>query len=77
MMGRRGPGFLAVTRLIEFGRHAAINRKQRGLGKPETFNFLGMTFISGKSRGGKFLLKPERVNDFETPFVMRLASKRV
>ena len=45
------------TRLIEFGRHAAINRKQRGLGKPETFNFLGMTFISGKSRGGKFLLK--------------------
>src|ERR1700691_892094 len=31
------------TRLIEFGRHAAIKRKQRGLGKPETFNFLGMT----------------------------------
>jgi RNA-directed DNA polymerase len=29
------------TRLIEFGRHAANNRKQRGLGKPETFNFLG------------------------------------
>ena len=45
------------TRLIEFGRHAATNRKQRGLGKPETFNFLGMSFICGKSRGGKFLLK--------------------
>src|SRR5467141_3524443 len=45
------------TRLIEFGRHAANNRKQRGLGKPETFNFLGMTFICGKSRGGQFLLK--------------------
>src|ERR1700724_1811833 len=45
------------TRLIEFGRHAANNRKQRGLGKPETFNFLGMSFICGKSRGGKFLLK--------------------
>ena len=29
------------TRLIEFGRHAAANRKRRGLGKPETFNFLG------------------------------------
>jgi len=28
------------TRLIEFGRHAAANRKQRGQGKPETFNFL-------------------------------------
>jgi retron-type reverse transcriptase len=28
------------TRLIEFGRHAATRRAQRGLGKPETFNFL-------------------------------------
>ena len=28
------------TRLIEFGRFAAANRKQRGEGKPETFNFL-------------------------------------
>jgi len=45
------------TRLIEFGRHAAANRKRRGLGKPETFNFLGFTLIVGKSRRGKFLLK--------------------
>src|SRR3982074_1272037 len=45
------------TRLIEFGRHAAANRERRGLGKPETFNFLGFTFICGKSRRGKFLLK--------------------
>ena len=45
------------TRLIEFGRHAAANRSQRGLGKPETFGFLGFTFICGKSRRGKFLLK--------------------
>jgi hypothetical protein len=37
------------TRLIEFGRHAAANRKRR-LGKPETFSFLGFIFISGKSR---------------------------
>jgi RNA-directed DNA polymerase len=44
------------TRLIEFGRFAAENRKRRGLGKPETFNFLGFTFISGKSRRGKFLI---------------------
>jgi RNA-directed DNA polymerase len=44
------------TRLIEFGRHAAQNRKARGLGKPETFNFLGFTFICGKSRRGTFLL---------------------
>jgi len=45
------------TRLIEFGRHGAANRERRGLGKPETFNFLGFTFICGKSRRGKFLLK--------------------
>jgi RNA-directed DNA polymerase len=45
------------TRLIEFGRHAANNRKHRGLGKPETFNFLGFIFICGKSRRGKFLVK--------------------
>ena len=44
------------TRLIEFGRHAAANRKQRGLGKPETFNFLGFTFICGTTRRGQFQL---------------------
>jgi group II intron reverse transcriptase/maturase len=44
------------TRLIEFGRHAAVNRRTRGLGKPETFDFLGFTHICGKSRRGGFLL---------------------
>jgi RNA-directed DNA polymerase len=44
------------TRLIEFGRHAAARRERRGLGKPETFNFLGFTFICGKPRKGTFLL---------------------
>jgi RNA-directed DNA polymerase len=38
------------TRLIEFGRYAANSRKQRGKGKPETFNFLGFTHICGKKR---------------------------
>ena len=33
------------TRLIEFGRFAAENRKRRGLGKPETFNFLGFSVL--------------------------------
>jgi len=42
------------TRLIEFGRHAAARRAQRGLGKPETFNFLGFTLICGQSRTGHF-----------------------
>jgi group II intron reverse transcriptase/maturase len=44
------------TRLIQFGRFAEKDRKARGLGKPETFNFLGFTFICGKTRSGKFLL---------------------
>jgi RNA-directed DNA polymerase len=51
------------TRLIEFGRFAEKNRKDRGLGKPETFNFLGFTFISGKSRSGKFLVKRKTRRD--------------
>ena len=29
----------AKTRLIELGRHAAVDRRKRGLGKPETFDF--------------------------------------
>jgi len=45
------------TRLIEFGRFAAERRKRRGLGKPATFNFLGFTFICGKTRAGKFQIK--------------------
>ena len=51
------------TRLIEFGRFAAANRKRNGLGKPETFNFLGFIFICGKSRRGKFLVKRKTRSD--------------
>ena len=53
------------TRLIEFGRFAAERRRRRGLGKPESFDFLGFTFICGKTRQGKFQIKrktrPERM----------------
>jgi len=51
------------TRLIEFGRFAAERRKQRGLGKPETFNFLGFTFICGRTRSGKFQIKRKTRRD--------------
>jgi RNA-directed DNA polymerase len=44
------------TRLIAFGRHAAANRERRGLGRPETFDFLGCTHICGRTRNGKFSL---------------------
>jgi len=45
------------TRLIEFGRHAARHRRARGLGKPETFDFLGFTHICATSRSGRFWVK--------------------
>jgi RNA-directed DNA polymerase len=44
------------TRLFEFGRHAAANRKRVGLGKPETFDFLGFTHICGKTKKGRFMV---------------------
>jgi len=45
------------TRLIEFGRYAAERRARRGLGRPETFAFLGFTHICGKTKGGRFMLR--------------------
>ena len=45
------------TRLIEFGRHAARDRKKRGDRKPETFAFLGFTHICGKTKNGWFWIK--------------------
>ncbi|HEV3310025.1 MAG TPA: group II intron reverse transcriptase/maturase, partial [Chloroflexota bacterium] len=51
------------TRLIEFGCQAADRRGRCGLGKPETFNFLGFTFICGTSRRGRFLLKRKSRRD--------------
>ena len=59
------------TRLIEFGRFAAARRVQRGLGKPETFNFLGFTFICGKSHRGKFLVKRRSRRDVSDVFRAR------
>ena len=45
------------TRRIEFGRFAEENRKRRGEGKPETFDFLGFKHISGKNRLGRFAVR--------------------
>jgi RNA-directed DNA polymerase len=45
------------TRLIEFGRFAAQNRQARGLGKPETFDFLGFTHICATMRDGRFWVR--------------------
>lgn len=45
------------TRIIEFGRYAQENRQRKGLGKPETFTFLGFTHYCSKSKSGKFRVK--------------------
>jgi RNA-directed DNA polymerase len=50
------------TRLLEFGRYAAERRKERGEGKPETFNFLGFTHLCGTNRTtGGFALKRQTI----------------
>src|SRR5271167_2501756 len=51
------------TRLIEFGRRAAVDRKERGVSRPETFTFLGFTHICGKSRRGAFQLQRKTRRD--------------
>ena len=45
------------TRRIEFGRFAERNRERKGEGKPETFDFLGFTHISGKNGLGRFAVR--------------------
>lgn len=50
------------TRLIEFGRFAEANRKERGEGKPETFDFLGFTHICSKNpKTGYFTIRRKTI----------------
>ena len=44
------------TRLVEFGRFASKRRRQRGQGRPETFDFLGFTHYCMETRRGRFQL---------------------
>src|ERR1039458_5110925 len=50
------------TRRIEFGPFAQLYRKRRGEGKPETFDFLGFTHISGKDRNGNYTVKRKTIS---------------
>jgi group II intron reverse transcriptase/maturase len=49
------------TRLIEFGRFAAENRRRHHLGRPETFSFLGFTHLCGETRSGRFALRRKTI----------------
>ena len=44
------------TRLIEFGRYAQERRRERGMGRPETFDFLGFTHYCTEKIRGSFQL---------------------
>jgi len=50
------------TRLIEFGRNAARARAARGVGKPETFDFLGFTHFCGQTKNGRFWVKRKTIS---------------
>jgi RNA-directed DNA polymerase len=56
-LARFGLELAEKTRLIEFGRFAAEHRRARGLGKPQTFDFLGFTHVCGQDRKGRFALR--------------------
>ena len=49
------------TRVIEFGKDARENRKRRGRGKPETFDFLGFTHICAWSQNGRFWIRRKTI----------------
>ena len=49
------------TRLVEFGRFAASNRRECGKGKPETFDFLGFTHICAVTRRGKYCIRRKTI----------------
>ena len=61
------------TRLIEFGRFAMERRRQRGQGRPETFDFLGFTHYCTESRGGYFQLGRKPVAKRMTRTLNRLS----
>ena len=57
------------TRRIELGRFAAANRRKRGAGRPEAFDFLGCTHSCGQTGKGKFQLGRK-------PIAKRMSRKR-
>ena len=60
------------TRLIEFGRYAAQNRKRRGQGRPETFDFLGFTHYCRRTRKGRFGLGRKPIAKRMARFLKRI-----
>ena len=63
------------TRLIQFGRFAAEDRKRDGAGKPETFDFLGFTHICGTIwKSGKYTVHRRTVGKRMTAKLKNIAA---
>lgn len=60
------------TRLLEFGRFAETDRRRRGLGRPETFDFLGFTHYCRKTRKGRFGLGRKPIAKRMSRFLKRV-----
>lgn len=65
------------TRLLEFGRTAEKSRKQRGLGRPETFDFLGFTHYCRKDRKGRFGLGRKPIAKRMARFLKRVKQELI
>ena len=61
------------TRLIEFGRFAEEDRRKRGEGRPETFDFLGFTHYCRKTRKGRFGLGRKPIAKRMARFLKRVS----
>ena len=65
------------TRLIEFGRYAQSNRKRRGMGRPETFDFLGFTHYCRETRNGRFGLGRKAIAKRMARFLKRIRQELI
>ena len=61
------------TRLLEFGQYAQVNRAERGMARPETFDFLGFTHVCGVRRSdGEFALRRMSISKRVRAFLQRV-----
>ena len=67
---------LEKTKILEFGRFAKHNREKRGLGKPETFDFLGFIFYCSENGKKEFFRCTFLEARGFTPLYRRIATFR-
>ena len=65
------------TRLIKFGRFAGKDRKRRGEGRPETFDFLGFTHYCRRTRKGQFGLGRKPIAKRMARFLKRIKKQLI